>query len=355
MSRDDRLNHLSHLWSFSKVVNIEVSQTYYVDSVTLTSPLSTSMPGYASGSFSFDTTNSSISSTAASYYRGHTVWDVSTEYSSQPHSSSQFTCMYGISEQLANAIMASGIGEQILAVLGDVRTATCFVQSCPLTLRGGRARNTLPHRGERLWCSSPMINESASHKACYAARGIRGCESLICSLAFPRHCMGTVIQFRNRDVYCGSYFDYLAGRALLMSLREIFSGRSGDMLSPSQRRVAGRPVPVNTYKTFYHREWDIVSIFRTILRAGVFYLRIARDQKHSSIATEYQLYTDNDCLVQMPVKVPLTLFAAMCDKYAYSFAALNLIAQAIDSERNTARPVLPKPAEDGPAAATGPM
>lgn len=167
--------------------------------------------------------------------------------------------------------------------------------------------------------------------------------------------MGTVIQFRNRDVYCGSYFDYLAGRALLMSLREIFSGRSGDMLSPSQRRVAGRPVPVNTYKTFYHREWDIVSIFRTILRAGVFYLRIARDQKHSSIATEYQLYTDNDCLVQMPVKVPLTLFAAMCDKYAYSFAALNLIAQAIDSERNTARPVLPKPAEDGPATATGPM
>lgn len=127
------------------------------------------------------------------------------------------------------------------------------------------------------------------------------------------------------------------------------------MLSPSQRRVAGRPVPVSTHKTFYHREWDIVSIFRTILRAGAFYLRIARDQKHSSIATEYQLYNDNDCLVQIPVKVPCTLFAAMCDKYAYSFAALNLIAQAIDSERNTAESVLPKPAEDGPVAATGHM
>jgi hypothetical protein len=140
-----------------------------------------------------------------------------------------------------------------------------------------------------------------------------------------------------------------------MTLREMLAGRLGDTLSPSQRKAAGSPAPVKHHTAFYSREWDIVSIFNTILKSDTFYLRISHDMKHSSISTECQPCDNNLIpILQIPVKVPLELFTTMCDKYAYSFTALCSIALAIESECN-APCVSPEQVFDEPALSTGAM
>lgn len=288
-----------------------------------------------------------------------------------------FPCTYGVSERLENAIINSYIGERIQDVLGNNKNGWSFVQDCPhvtttilRTLREQASNPTggysiwsgtppLSHRAESLLCPHGTAENNTHCSACYIGRGFKGCESMVCSSTFPYRCVGVLIRFRDRYVYGGSYFDYLAGRVLIMALREMFAGRLGDMFSPSQRKVVGSPVPAIHYKSFYFYEWDIVSIFNVILKSGTFYLRISRDVKHSSISTEYQSYdTQAIPILQIPVKVPLELFTTMCDTYAYSFTALCSIALAIESERNAvaaASCMPPGTARGEPTYSTGAM
>lgn len=284
-----------------------------------------------------------------------------------------FPCTYGVSERLENAIINSYIGERIQDVLGNNKNGWSFVQDCPhvtttilRTLREQASNPTggysiwsgtppLSHRAESLLCPHGTAENNTHCSACYIGRGFKGCESMVCSSTFPYRCVGVLIRFRDRYVYGGSYFDYLAGRALTMTLREMLAGRLGDRLSPSQRKAAGSPAPVEHHTVFYSREWDIVSIFNTILKSDTFYLRIAHDMKHSSISTECQPCDNNLIpILQIPVKVPLELFTTMCDKYAYSFTALCSIALAIESECN-APCVSPEQVFYEPAVSTGAM